>query len=292
MKDVSIIIVSYNTRQILNECLESIKNSHIKSSYEVIIVDNASTDGSVEMVKRDYKDVILIENKENVGFSTANNIGVQKSQGRLILFLNSDTVVYENSIDEIVTFLDGNTQAGAATCTLELPNGNIDDASHRGFPTPWNAFTHFSKLSRLFPKTKLFGGYNLTWMNMEKVHEIDALAGAYMMVKRQAGEEVGWWDEDFFWYGDDLDFCYRLKQKGWKIYYVPSVKVLHYKGVSGGIKDISKHITTADEATRKKATQARFQAMKVFYNKHYKNKYPGIVTQLVFIGIRIKKLLS
>lgn len=292
MKDVSIIIVSYNTKQILRECLESIKNSHIKSTYEIIVVDNASSDGSAEMIQKEFQDVILIENKENVGFSKANNIGVQKSQGRLVLFLNSDTVVYDNSIDEVAAFLDKNTQAGAATCRLLLPNGQIDDASHRGFPTPWNAFTHFSRLSKFLPGNKLLGGYNLTWMDMEKVHEIDALAGAYMMVKKQAGDQVGWWDEDFFWYGDDLDFCYRLKQKDWKIYYVPTVKVLHYKGVSGGIKDISKHITKADEATRKKATQARFDAMKVFYNKHYKNKYPLIITQLVFIGIRIKKLFS
>lgn len=292
MKDVSIIIVSYNTKEILRECLASIKNSKIKSSYEVLVVDNDSSDGSNDMVKKDYPDIELIENKENAGFSKANNIGIKKSQGKYVLFLNSDTIVYENSIDKVLEFMDQHSQVGAATCRVELPNGHIDDASHRGFPTPWNSFSHFSGFSKLFSKTRLFGGYGLGWENVDSIHEIDALAGAYMMVRREAGEQVGWWDEDFFWYGDDLDFCYRLKEKGWKIYYVPIAKILHYKGVSGGLKEISQHLTKADPATRKKARQARFEAMKMFYHKHYRSKYPFLLNWIVLRGIDLKKMLS
>lgn len=293
MKNLSIIIVSYNTNEVLRECLASVFGTIDNSvDAEIIVVDNASSDGSCEMIRKEFPETILIENKKNVGFSKANNKGVEKSSGKYVLFLNSDTLVYKNSIIEILKFLDNTKDAGAVTCKVELLTGEIDDASHRAFPTPWNALTYFSGLSKIFPSSKLFGGYNLGWLNMKETHEIEALAGAFMMVKRQAGDMAGWWDEDYFWYGDDLDFCYRLKEKGWKIYYVPTVKILHYKGVSGGIKEISQHLTTADEQTRKKASAARFDAMKTFYSKHYKKKYPFFLTWLVFRGIDLKKLLS
>lgn len=292
MTNLSIIIVSYNTREILKQCLDSLVAASIRIPYEVIVIDNASSDGSAQMVKDNFKKIIVIENKENVGFSKANNIGIKKSKGDYVLFLNSDTKVFKDTIEVITTFMDENQKAGAATCEVKLLNGAIDDASHRGFPTPWNSLAHFSGISKLLGKTKLFGGYTLSWMDLSQIHEIDACAGAFMMVRRQAGDEIGWWDEDYFWYGDDLDFCYRLKQKGWSVYYVPTVSILHYKGVSGGLKKISKDITTANSETKKKASQARFDAMRVFYNKHYKNKYPSLVTHLVFSGIKLKQLLS
>lgn len=289
MVDLSIIIISYNTKDILFECINSVyKNLPKNYTSEVIVVDNASRDESVNMIKKDFPKAILIENKENFGFSKANNQGVKKSSGRYILFLNSDTIVYENSFSEIINFLNLNKEAGAATCKLTLLNGKLDDASHRGFPTPWNAFCHFSGLSKLFSKTSLFGGYNLSFKDFDKIHEIDACAGAYIMVKKEAGDQIGWWDEDYFWYGDDLDFCFRIKEKGWKIYYVPTVSVLHYKGVSGGIKKHSKHLTTADVETKKLATNARFEAMRLFYKKHYIKKYPKIITCLVMKGIDFK----
>ncbi len=292
MLDLSIIIVSYNTKDFLKKCLNSIYETSKDFSFEVIVSDNNSKDGSVEMVKKEFKDVILLENKQNFGFSKANNIGVKKSSGRYVLFLNSDTVVYPNTLKHIINFMDKEKNAGAATCRLEIPNGRIDDASHRGFPTPWNSFTHFSGLSKIFGKTKLFGGYNLGYLDYSKVHEIDALAGAFMFVRRAAGEKAGWWDEDYFFYGEDLDFCYVLKQKGWKIYYVPEVSILHYKGVTGGIKKVSKDITTADESTRIKAKAERFRAMRIFYKKHYENKYPWIVTRFVYLGISLKQSIS
>ncbi|HYM65402.1 MAG TPA: glycosyltransferase family 2 protein, partial [Candidatus Sulfotelmatobacter sp.] len=136
------------------------------------------------------------------------------------------------------------------------------------------------------------GGYNLGYMDLSKTHVIDALAGAFMIVRRKAGEEVGWWDEDYFFYGEDLDFCFMLKQKGWKVYYVPEVSILHYKGVSGGIKKDSQKITTASKETKKFATKWRFAAMRIFYKKHYEQKYPWIVTRLVYLGIYLKKTLS
>lgn len=292
MIDLSIIIVSYNTKDFLKNCLDSIYQTSNNFSFEIIVVDNASNDSSADLVSKEYKDVILIKNSQNLGFSKANNTGVKKSSGRYVLFLNSDTVVYENTLKYMLDFMDKNKNAGASTCKLVMPNGKIDDASHRGFPTPWNSFTHFSGLSKILGKTKLFGGYNLGYLDLKTVHKIDALAGAFMLVRRNVGQEVGWWDEDYFFYGEDLDFCYMLKQKGFEIYYVPQVSILHYKGVTGGIKKTSESITTADSQTRKKATQERFRAMRLFYKKHYEDKYPWFVTRLVYWGISLKQLIS
>ena len=157
----------------------------------------------------------------------------------------------KGTIEKMIEFMDENENAGASTCKIIMPNGEIDDASHRGFPTPWNAFCHFSGLAGIFPKSKLFSGYNLGWKDFSKAHEIDALAGAFMLVRISAGEEAGWWDEDYFFYGEDIDFCYKLKQRGWKIYYLPEVSIRHFKGVSSGIKGVSKKITTASKETKK-----------------------------------------
>lgn len=290
--DLSIIIPSFNTKELILECIESIVKTAKKVSYEIIVVDNNSSDGSVEAIenlKQKTKNLKLILNKENVGFSKANNQGVKESSGRYLLFLNSDTVVYENALDGMVEFMDSNPKAGAATCYLEMPNGELDDASHRGFPTPWRSLTHFTGVSKLFKGSQILNGYHLGYKNLDKIHEIEACAGAFMIVRRVAGEAMKWWDEDFFWYGDDLDFCYRLKEKGWKIYFVPEYKILHYKGVSGGIKEISKHLTKADFSTRKKAMQSRYEAMRLFYEKHYKQKYPRIISEMIKSGIFLKK---
>jgi hypothetical protein len=257
------------------------------------VVDNASSDGTVETVdKLKTENLKLIKSEENLGFSKANNVGVKKASGRYVLFLNSDTVVGENTLEGMVGFMDENQHVGAATCKLVMPNGQIDDASHRGDPTPWNALTHFSGLTKLFGKTKLFGGYNLGYLDLNKTHEIQALAGAFMLVRKKAGEDAGWWDEDYFFYGEDLDFCYMLRQKGWKIFYVPQYSILHYKGVSGGIKKISKDVTTANPETKIRSQRERFRAMRLLYKKHYEQKYPWIVTRLVYLGISLKQLTS
>ncbi|MBI2613608.1 MAG: glycosyltransferase family 2 protein [Candidatus Levybacteria bacterium] len=296
MLDLSIIIVNYNTKEFLKKSLDSILSSiDGKLNYEIIVVDNASTDGSPSVIlnlKSKILNLKTILNKENLGFSRANNIGIKASKAsRYVLFLNPDTIMQKNTVEDMLKFMDSNKSAGAATCKLVMLNGEIDDASHRGFPTPWNAFSHFSGLAKIFPKSKLFSGYNLGWMDMNSIHEIDALAGAFMLVRREAGEKAKWWDEDYFFYGEDIDFCYMLKQKGWKIYYVPTVFVTHYKGVSGGIKDVSEEITTASEETKKRATKWRFNAMRIFYKKHYEKKYPWIVNQLVNLGISIRENL-
>ncbi len=292
--DISIIIVNYNTKEFLKRCINSIlENVSKKIKYEIIVIDNASADDSASVIlnlKSKILNLKIILNKDNVGFSKANNIGIKASEkSKYVLFLNPDTIMQNQTIEKMIEFMDKNKEAGASTCKLVMLSGKIDDASHRGFPTPWNSFSHFSGLEKLFPKSKLFAGYSLGWMDLSKTHEIDALAGAFMLVRRIAGEEVKWWDEDYFFYGEDIDFCYMLKQKGWKIYYVPTVFVTHYKGVSGGIKKASKEISTATEETKKRATRWRFAAMRIFYGKHYRQKYPWLITFLVDKGIWLRE---
>ncbi len=297
MIDLSIIILSYNTKELLRECLFSISGSGLESNnLEIIVIDNASSDSSAEMVKKEFKDVTLVANKNNIGYAKGNNQGVKKATGRYLLFLNADTVVYPKTLETMVKFMDQYKDAGAATCRVELPTGALDDSCHRGFPTPWRSFCHFSGLGRLFSKIPLFSGYSLSYLSLNNIHEIDSCSGAFMIVRREAGEGIKWWDEEFFWYGDDLDFCYRLKKQapsvnsgqGWKVYFVPTVKILHYKGVSGGIKKISRHLTTATDETVIRATNARFMAMKIFYKKHYDKKYPKLLTWFIMQGINLK----
>lgn len=293
MIDVSIIIVSYNTKDLLKSCVNSLyQTTPKKLKTEIIVIDNKSSDESTEMIRNEFPRVILIANKENLGFSKANNLGIKKASGRYLLFLNPDTVVQKDTLSEMISFMDNHQNCGASTCKIEIPNGMLDDAAHRAFPTPWNAITHFSGLSKLFRTQKLFTGYSLGWMDPNSIHEIDSCAGAFMLVRHEAGEEVHWWDEDFFWYGEDIDFCYRLKEKGWKIYYVPTVSILHYKGVSGGIKRESKSISTATKETKIRATKARFEAMRLFYKKHYMQKYPSYLTWLVMRGVGIKEWIT
>lgn len=290
LKDLSIIILSFNTKDFLRECLQSIKDSELKGiSYEVIVVDNASTDGSIKEIKdweKSFETFISIFNKENLGFAAGNNVGIKRSSGRYVLFLNPDTVLTKNSLREVFRFMESHIDAAVASPRLELPNGLLDEASHRGFPTPWNAFCYFSGLNKLFPKSKIFAGYTKGWLLETKgPHEVDSTVGAFFFVRREAGEEVGWWDEDYFWYGDEIDFCYRLKERGWKIFFLPQVKVLHYKGVASGIKGHSKKISTASKETKLRAARASIEAMRIFYKKHYRDKYPQVVTWLVFIGM-------
>lgn len=284
--DLSIIILNYNTKNLLRECLRSVGEAKADGfAYEIIVVDNASTDGSVKTIKKEFSEVKLIISRKNLGFAAGNNLAIPHALGRYILFLNPDTIVLPTTILIMIKFMSQHPEAGAATCRVELPSGKLDEACHRGFPTPWNAFCHFSGLEKIFPKIKLFSGYYLGYLSLDKAHEIDSGCGAFLMVRRQAGERVGWWDEDYFWYGDDLDFCYRIKNSGWKIFYVPKVKIIHYKGVSSGIKKQSQKLSTASRETKLRSTRASTQVMRIFYQKHYQQQYPAPVTWLVMRGI-------
>lgn len=284
---LSIIVVNYNTKNFLDRCVQSIlENSISQKKYEIIVVDNASEDQTVQVLSKKYAQINWIALKENLGFAKANNIGIRKSsKSDYIFFLNPDTILEVKALEKLLFYANQNLQVGIVSPFVKLPSGVIDDACHRGFPTPWNALMHFTGLGKVFPSSTFFNGYHLGYRGLDRIHEIDACAGAAMLVRYKCGEEIGWWDQDFFWYGEDLDFCYRAQKAGWKIIFYPHTKVLHYKGVSGGIKKESKDLTRADSKVRKRAQKARFAAMRIFYQKHYAAKYPRLVKWGVLRGI-------
>jgi GT2 family glycosyltransferase len=299
MKQLSIIIVNFNTADFIAHCIESLAaGGHVPSSWEIIIVDNNSNENDQQQIlssKKKYKhiDIHVINNTENTGFSKANNIGIAKSSGKYVLLLNPDTIVSPDTFKRLIEYLEKHEKVAIVTPRIVLPSGELDDASHRGFPTPWNAFCYFSGLSSLFPHTTFLNGYHMGYQNMDKTHEIDACVGACMMVRRSVGEKLHWLDEDFFWNGEDLDFCYRIQQAGHSIMFVPEVAITHFKGVSSGIKKQSQAITTASRETKKRSQKARFEAMRIFYKKHYVGKYPSFVTWLALQGIGFfEKIMS
>ena len=290
--DLSIIIVNFNTHKFLIEAIKSIFSGYFPvSRLEIIIIDNNSSMLSVGLIKKfirtlKFTNIKLIRNSVNLGFAKANNQGIKVASGKYILFLNPDTIVSKNSLVRIVNFMGKNEKVGISTCRVLLPSGILDDSCHRGFPTPWNAFCHFSNLATLFPSSLFFNGYHLGYRNLDKIHEIDSCAGSFMLVKKEAGQDIDWFDEDYFWYGEDLDFCYRMKKKAWKIMFIPDETITHFKGVASGIKDHSRQISTATQETKISATRARFSTMRIFYQKHYQRSYPTWLTKLVIAWIR------
>ncbi|MBI3984803.1 MAG: glycosyltransferase family 2 protein [Candidatus Levybacteria bacterium] len=287
---LSIIILTYNTKEITLDAVKSIEENYsdeVKSGeYEVIVADNSSTDGSLEFFKK-YKETTsiktfqIIDNGGNLGFSKGNNKGVAYTKGKYVLFLNPDTIVYKETLNKMISFLDKNPNVGAVSCKLINKDGEIDFNCHRGFPTPWNALCYFSGLQRLFPKSRIFAGYTRGWEDFDSIHEVDAIEGAFMMMPKEVGEKVGWWDEDYFFYGEDLQFCLDIKKLGYKIYYAGTSNIMHIGGASSGIKKKTQELTTANIETKKRLQKERFSAMRIFYKKNYKNKYPFIIYWIV-----------
>jgi GT2 family glycosyltransferase len=287
--DLSIVIVNYNTRQLLDDCLASLFAAEQPvGGAEIIVVDNDSRDGSQAMVQAKYPAVQLIASEVNRGFSAANNLGTAVASGRTVLFLNSDTRVAAKALTEPVEYLLNHSDVGALTVRLIYPNGERDPDNHRGFPTPWNAICHFSGLNRLFPNDPRYNGYFQSYQNMAETHAVDVIAGSYMLMPLALCRELGGWDETYFFYGEDIDFCYRIRQAGYQIIYYPHVEVLHYKGASSGLRKESAEIARPPKATRVKVAKESVRAMKIFYRKFYRQQYPWLVTAVVLTGIQIR----
>lgn len=279
MMDLSIIIVNYNTKKLLENTIKSITDTVNLIKYEIIIVDNASIDGSIEMVKKQFSQVKLIENKDNLGFPKANNIGIKEAAGRYILLLNSDTKVLDDCIQRCLEYMDSNVEVGALGCKLLLASGKLDHACKRGFPTPEASLYYILKFHKLFPNSKKFGKYTLNYLPINEINEVDALTGAFMMLRKEVINKIGLLDETFFMYGEDLDWCFRIKETGYKVIYYPEAVTIHYKGGSSKRK-------------RYKTIYEFHRAMYIFYNKHYRNKYNFIVTCIVFVAIAVKMAVA
>lgn len=287
--DLSIIILNYNTKDLLSECLKSVEKAKTDGlSWETIVVDNASTDSSPAMVRKEFPEVSLRESKKNLGFAGGNNLGLKKALGRYILFLNSDTQIAPDALVKMIKFMEEDSRIGASTPKTMLFSGEMDPDCHRGFPTPWASTCYFLGLEKLFPKSKIFGQYHQFYLDLNKAHEIDAGFGTFMFVRRKALDKVGNWDESYFFYGEDLDLCYRIKKAGWKIMFYPELLATHHKGASSGLRRESKDVSQASQEIRIKVAKASIKAMEIFYEKFYKDKYPAWVTLLVILGIKVK----
>lgn len=285
MEKVSVLIVNYNGKDTLFECLDNLSKN--LTNIEVVVFDNASPDGAADMVEKSFPNVTLIKSDINKGIAYGYNRAFEKATGKYILYLGSDAFPSQDTLVGLISFLDRNDSVALVTPRLVDREGNLDLDAHRGFPTPWTALTHFIGLGKLFPKTKLFNSYFLGYKDMTVAHEIDACISHFMLVKRSAIVSIGGWDEDFFVYGEDIDFCYRLKQKGYKIMYVPEFEVLHYKGTTVGVRKNTSNMTKASLQTKIDMKKASVNAMEIFYKKHYSNLYPKVLTLLVLFGIRL-----
>jgi len=277
--DLSIVIVSYNTAKILDDCLATVNKIDKRVKCEVIVSDNCSSDGSVKMIRRKYPKVKLIENETNLGFSKANNKAKSVVRGEYVLFLNSDTLVPKNTIFKALLYMKENEHVGALTVKTVLPNGSLDKDARRSFPTPWVAFTHFSGLDRIFSKSKIFTKYWYGYMSPEMTHEVDVVQGAFFLTKKSLLDQVEWFSEDYFLDGEDIDLCWKIKKSGYKIMYYPKVNIVHIKKAS---KKISKN---------NKQVLSGVNAMELFYRKNMWNEYPYFVNVLVIVAINILKLV-
>uniref|UniRef100_A0A7V0Z7R4 Glycosyltransferase n=1 Tax=candidate division WOR-3 bacterium TaxID=2052148 RepID=A0A7V0Z7R4_UNCW3 len=277
--EISIIIVNYNVKHFLEQCLMAIEKARHDLNIEIIVVDNASVDGSQTMVKKKFPDVILIENNQNLGFAKANNKALKIARGKYILILNPDTLIQEDTLLTLKTFLDEHPDVSATGCKLINPDGSFQVASRRCIPTPWVAFTKIVGLSRIFPKSKIFGRYNMTYISPDMESEVDVLSGSLMMVRSEILKKVGYFDEDYFMYGEDIDLCYKIKKIGGKIYYTPRTKAIHYKGESTKKGEFS-CITNF------------YSSMLIFIDKHFKDHYSIFVKLLLKTGIYLRAYIA
>lgn len=287
-KDLTIIIVSYNASFWLKNTLETLRDEYLKNTeldVETIVVDNNSDDDSVSLLKKSFRWVTLIESDANHGFAHANNLALKDVSSRYVMLLNSDTECTEQSkFDELVRYLDDHRKATIVTPKINLVNGSIDPASHRGEPTIWASFTYFAGLEKLFPNTRLFGQYHQGYQDLNTTHQIDACSAACMVIRTSAIKKVGLLDEAFFMYAEDLDWCRRFREAGYEIWYYPFVSVIHHKYKSG--------ISNTSARIARKTRSYFYDTMRQYYLKYYATKHPKWLQKIVITSIKIKKELS
>jgi len=275
--DLSIIIVNYRTYDLTKQTIESVINKNHPFSYEIYVVDNASNDRSLEKLQEDFFEesesnlIKFIANEENKGFAHANNLALNQISSKYILLLNSDTIVVDDCLEKCIDYMESDDTVGAVGCKVVLPDGKLDKACRRSFPDFNVSFYRMTGLSYIFPKSERFGRYNLTYLDENETYEVDCLVGAFMMVRSAATCQIGLLDETFFMYGEDIDWCYRIKAAGWKIMYYSDAEIIHYKGASSKQKN--------------KLIYEFYRAMYIFYNKHYKDEYSRIITAITYTGI-------
>lgn len=291
MPSLAVVILNYNRADLLADCLESIYAAPTRCALEVWVVDNASSDGSADMVRARFPQARLIVSPTNGGYSYGNNLALRQilagsgETGTVsplptyIMLLNNDTVVPAGAFDGLVDYLEAHPEVGAVGPKLLLPDGSLDLACRRSFPTPEVALYRMLGLARIFPRSPRFARYNMTYLDPDVETEVDALVGACMLVRGGVTREVGLLDEQFFMYGEDLDWAYRIKQYGWRIVYYPRVVVHHYKRAASTRRAIP-------------SIRAFYEAMRIFHRKHFAATTPAPLNALIEFGITLKELLA
>ncbi len=276
---LSVIIVNYNVKYFLEQCLYSVRKAVKGMQAEVFVVDNNSVDGSVEMVKEKFPEFVCIANKENLGFSKANNQAIRLSKGEYSLLLNPDTLIEEDTLQKVCDFMDSHPDAGGLGVKMVDGKGIFLPESKRGLPTPAVAFYKIFGFSRIFPKSKIFGKYHLGFLDNDETHEIEILSGAFMLMRKSVLDKTGLLDETFFMYGEDIDLSYRIIKAGYKNYYFPKTRIIHYKG----------------ESTKKSSVNyvlVFYNAMVIFAKKHFSQKNAKLFSFLINIAIYFRAMLA
>jgi GT2 family glycosyltransferase len=270
--ELSVIIVNYNVAYFLEQCLNSCLKAAEHADIEILVIDNNSVDGSEDMMREKFPDIPYIMNKENLGFSKANNQGMKMAKGRYVVLLNPDTVVEELTFRKTIDFMDAQPEAGGLGVRMLDGRGKFLPESKRGLPTPSVAFYKIFGLSAIFPKSKTFGKYHLGYLDEFQTHEVEILSGAFMLMRKSVLDEIGLLDEAFFMYGEDIDLSYRIVLAGYKNYYFPETRIIHYKG----------------ESTKKSSVNYVFvfyRAMVIFANKHFSQKNAKLFSVLINLAI-------
>ncbi len=230
---LSICIVTYQTRSYLQACLHSIYQHPPDGNYEIIVVDNHSDDGTLEMLKDEFPEVGVIENAGNLGFTAPMNQALRKGEGKYLLQLNPDTLVHPQAFNSLIDFMESQPEVGICGPKVLNTDGTLQKPCRRGESRPWAVFTYFLGLSSIFPKSKLFGEYLMNYMDEDETHEVAGVSGSCMLIRREAINQIGYLDERFFAYQEDADYCFQARRSGWKIYYVPTAQITHYGGQGG-----------------------------------------------------------
>ena len=269
---ISVVIVNYNVKEYLEQALQSLQRALKRISHEILVVDNASVDDSVAHIRARFPEVQLIESKVNLGFGKANNVALRRVQGEYVVLINPDTVVQEDTFEKLLDFFHDHPDAGAATCKILNPDGSFAVDCRHSIPTPSIALWKVLGLNRIFPKSKRFAQYNLTYLDTEKTYPVPAISGSFMMVKKTVLDQIGHFDERFFMYCEDIDLCHRINLGGHKIYYVPTSQIIHYKGESTKKNNVDYVITF---------NKALYQ----FFDKYYADKTWSLFRWIIVLGI-------
>lgn len=276
--ELSIIIVNYRTYELTKQTIESVINIEHDFTYNIFLVDNNSSDGSIEKLESDFINEIdsglisSIHSADNLGFAYANNLALKEISSEYVLLLNSDTVVLDDCLEKCLDYIKSDDEIGALGCRVCLPDGSLDKACRRSFPNVSVSFYRLSGLSKLFPNSKRFNKYNMEYLDDDGIYNIDCLVGAFMLVRRGVIERIGFLDEAFFMYGEDIDWCYRIKEAGFKIIYYGQSKITHFKGSSS-------------KKQKYKLIYHFYRSMYLFYNKHYKKENNILVSLVTYFGI-------